>query len=68
MINKLFLSHPNSVNESYFEHMRFALGFSMWLSVAGLAALVHAFMPALCEKTASRILVKLYGKTQNRGR
>lgn len=61
-LDRWFLSHPASVNETYFEHMRFAFGFAFWLMIAGLAALTHAVVPALCETTASRILRKLTGR------
>ncbi|MBE0412394.1 DUF6356 family protein [Yoonia sp.] len=56
----LFLDHPATVNETYLEHMRFALGFAFWLVAAAFAALVHAIIPALCETTASRILGRLH--------
>lgn len=59
LLDRWFLTHPATVNETYFQHMRFALGFAFWLVTAGLAALVHAVFPALCETTASRILAKL---------
>jgi hypothetical protein len=62
----VFLDHPATVNESYFQHMRFALGFAFWLAVAGLAALVHAIIPAACETTASRILRRLVAKMDAR--
>lgn len=68
MIAKLFLNHPESVNESYFEHMRFALWFAFWLAAAAFAALVHAVIPAAFETTGSRIIAKLYERTHNRGR
>ncbi|WP_438989936.1 DUF6356 family protein [Lentibacter sp.] len=66
MIAKLFLNHPESVNESYLEHMRFALWFSGWLALAAGAALVHAIIPAAFEKTGSSIIAKLYQRTQKR--
>ena len=59
LLDRWFLAHPATVDETYFQHMRFALGFAFWLAAAGLAALVHAVFPALCETTASRILRKL---------
>jgi hypothetical protein len=34
--------------------------------MAGAAALVHAFIPALCETTASDILKRLNDKIANR--
>lgn len=54
-----FQSHPASVGESYFGHMRFALRFAGKLFQAAGAALVHAVIPPLCETTASRIVTEL---------
>lgn len=62
----LFLDHPATVDETYLQHMRFALGFAFWLSVAAMAALIHAAVPALCETTASRILKRLTAKMESR--
>lgn len=66
LISAVFLDHPATVDESYFQHMRFALTFAFWLTVAGLAALVHAVVPAACETTASRILRRLVAKMDAR--
>jgi len=65
-IAALFTDHPAIVNESYLQHMRFALGFAFWLSVAAMAAVVHAAVPALCETTASRILKRLTARMESR--
>ncbi len=62
----IFLDHPATVNETYFGHMRFALGFAFWLGVAAVAALIHALIPALCETTASRVLKRLHARIENR--
>ena len=67
MLRKIFIDHPQSVDESYFEHMAFALKFAGLLALAAGAALIHAFIPAACEKTASKIIAKLYARTHNRG-
>ena len=61
-INRVFLDHPATVNETYFGHMRFALWFSFWLAVAAGAALLHALVPAVCETTAGRILRRLHDR------
>ena len=66
-LQKLFLEHPASVDESYGEHARFAFGFSMQLFAAAFAALIHALVPAFFEKTASGIIRSLYERTHNRG-
>jgi hypothetical protein len=63
----LFVDHPASVEESYFEHMRFAFGFAGLLLLAGAAALVHALIPGLCKTTASQITRRLYARIEHRG-
>lgn len=65
---RLFTTHPQTVGESYFEHMRFALWFSSRLLMAGGAALVHAVLPFLCETTASRIIRELHQRIDGRGK
>lgn len=68
MFQRLFLSHPRRVGESYGGHFLFALWFASRLALAAGAALLHALVPALCERTASRIVGELYERTHNRGR
>jgi len=66
-LSRLMTDHPRSVDESYFEHMRFAAGFGFALLAAAGAALVHAVLPFCFEKTASRKIAALYQRTHNRG-
>ena len=66
-LTKLFTDHPASVDETYFGHMAFAGWFASRLFLAGGAALVHAFLPFLCETTASTIVRELYERTSKRG-
>ena len=66
--NTLFIAHPASVDETYFEHMRFAGGFAVTLLAAAGAAFVHAILPFCFEKTASRMIARLYERTHNRGK
>ena len=54
------------MEETYLGHMRFALGFAAALFVAGGAALLHAFVPPLCETTASRAVKRLHAQIHNR--
>lgn len=63
---RIFMDHPATVDETYFEHMRFALTFWFWLSIAAFCAFVHAFIPVLFETTASRILNRLHAKIHSR--
>lgn len=67
MIQRMFLAHPAAVGESFLQHMAFALTFAATLFAAAGAALVHAFVPCLFEKTASRMVARLYERTHNRG-
>ncbi len=62
----LFTAHPASVDESFGEHFLFALKFAALLFAAAGAALVHAVLPFMFEKTASKIIAKLYHRTHNR--
>ena len=64
---RLFLSHPQTVDESYGEHFRFALGFAARLFGAGCAALIHAIIPCLFESTASRMIREMHERIARRG-
>lgn len=65
-IARLFTDHPQSVDETYFEHMRFAAGFSARLFLAAGAALVHALLPFCFEKTASGMINAMHHRMHNR--
>lgn len=54
-----FTAHPESVGQTYGEHFRFALAFGTRMTLAGVAAAVHAVFPFLFETTASRELEEL---------
>ena len=60
MFARLFISHPRSVGESYFEHQRVAFSFAGALLLAGFACLLHAVIPGLCERTASSRIAMLH--------
>lgn len=60
MIKRLFIDHPNSVGETYVEHMGEALSFSAAMLGGGLACLAHAFIPCLFTKTGSTQIAKLH--------
>ena len=49
-------AHLANVGESYFEHMRFALVVGALVAGAGLACMLHALVPACCERTCSRTI------------
>jgi Family of unknown function (DUF6356) len=62
MFARLFLSHPESVGEHYFEHQRVAFSFAGTLLLAGCACLIHALVPGLCERTASNRIANLHDR------
>ena len=49
-------SHLRAAGEGYWQHFRFATTFGLLAAAAGIAALIHAFIPAFCTCTASRIV------------
>lgn len=57
---RLFLDHPKSVGESYFEHMGVATRFGAKMVAGGLACFIHGFVPALFERTGSGTVKRLY--------
>ena len=67
MWTKLFLNHPRAVEESYGEHAIFAGRFAAQLFFAAVCALNHALIPGVFEKTASKIVARLYAQTAGRG-
>lgn len=58
-LDRVFLAHPRTVDETYLEHCAFAFRISLRLLLAGSAALLHAVVPCLCETTASRIVLAM---------
>jgi hypothetical protein len=57
-----FTHHPASVGESYGQHFIHAGGFGLSMIGGGLACLVHAILPFLCEKTGSQIIRRLHDR------
>ena len=62
LIHRLFREHPESVGESYLEHLLQASYFGMRMLVAGLACLVHAVLPCLFKTTGRSAISKLHTK------
>lgn len=61
-----FVDHPAQVDETYWQHAGFALGFSGALACAALAAFVHALIPPLFETTAGRVVRDLHTRLSDR--
>ena len=51
---RLFTEHPESVGESYLEHMINALRFVIVLVCLAIAGIIHAVFPFVFEKTVSK--------------
>jgi hypothetical protein len=66
MFDRLFLKHPRSIGETYFQHAGVALSVSGWCFLAACAALVHAAVPALFQRTGSRIIIRLNARVTGR--
>lgn len=49
-------AHLDQAGESYWHHFRFATTFGLLAIAAGIAALLHAFIPGTFTGTASRIV------------
>lgn len=65
---RAFKEHPESVGETYLEHMAFAGWFASRLLLAGSAALIHAILPAFFQTTASTQIRELHHLLENRNR
>ena len=55
-----FTEHPASVGESYWQHLRRAVGFGARMVCGGCACLVHAFLPFLFVRTGSTCIQELH--------
>ncbi len=60
MLKKIFLDHPEAVDESYLEHLRVASSFGLTMILAGSACLLHGVVPALFTRTGSNAIRQLH--------
>jgi Family of unknown function (DUF6356) len=60
-------AHLAEVGESYFEHMRFAFVVGALAVGAGLACMLHAIVPGMCQTTCSRAVGSLQRLFADRG-
>jgi hypothetical protein len=54
-----FTAHPESVGESYGEHLIRASYFGIRMMLAGAACILHGFLPFLFVRTGSRAISEL---------
>ena len=60
MLKRAFTEHPDSVGESYFQHMGMAFGFGAKMVLSGAACLLHGFFPFLFVTTGRRCIESLH--------
>jgi hypothetical protein len=58
-LHRLFTEHPQSVGETYAEHMVRASWFGGRMVLAGLACMVHALFPFVFVRTGSQAIEEL---------
>lgn len=63
-----FNRHPESIGETYGEHLAQAGTFGATMITAGAACLVHAIFPFWFEKTASQCVQRLHAQMSARSR
>jgi hypothetical protein len=66
LIDSLFLQHPRTAGQKYFEHMRFAHRFGARMLVGAFAAFLHGFFPRLCQTAASDAVRALHASLHGR--
>jgi hypothetical protein len=59
MFNRLFVDHPRSVDESYWQHFGVAFRFGCAMGKGALGAFVHAIIPGCCTTTGSDTVKRL---------
>ncbi len=56
---KLFLKHPSSIGETYFQHMKYALKISYRLAKISVMICIHAFLPFYFETKGGELICEL---------
>ena len=62
MFRKLFVDHPKSVGESYFEHLGVAFSFGFQMLGAALACMIHGLIPGVFKSTGSQTICCLHDR------
>lgn len=66
MFDRLFLSHPRDIGESYGEHWAVATRFGLRMIGGGIKTMVHGFVPALFTRSGSATVKALHIELQRR--
>ena len=62
MLRRLFLDHPASVGETYFEHFGVATGFGARMIAGGVGAVIHGVLPFAFKTTGSATIAALHAR------
>lgn len=57
-----FIDHPAEVGETYWQHLRAAVGFGSCMVVSGIACLLHGLCPWLFARTGSTAVRRLHDR------
>ena len=60
-------AHLAAAGETYWEHLRFARTIGLLSLAAGVACMIHALIPSLCTRTASRTIGRINQLLAERG-
>jgi hypothetical protein len=63
-LHRLFTEHPESVDETYGQHLVRAWGFGGRMVLAGLACMLHALLPFIFVHTGSEAIDELHARMQ----
>lgn len=59
VFDELFTKHPAEAGQTYWEHGMFAANFGALALIAGSAAMIHALLPCVFQRTASTLVLRL---------
>ena len=59
-LRRLFTEHPESVGETYLQHLFAASGFAVRMVFGGIACLLHAIFPFAFRRTGSECIESLH--------
>jgi Family of unknown function (DUF6356) len=59
---RLFTEHPASVNETYLQHLRSAMGFGIAMVLSGIACMIHGLLPAAFVTRGSDTIRELHDR------
>ncbi len=61
-MHRLFTQHPETVGETYFQHMYSAASFGVKMLVGAFCCFVHAILPFMFEKKGSEMITDLHDR------